>query len=154
MSNNVLELKGSIIKSVTYVPDSLVVTDDQDGTVSVSNKSNDDYEWKVTVDCPRDGSESVAEGFNTYCVTAAHEYAPKGGGVGEEPSELNFYLKLKIKLTTGSEEYEVAVGQGHYSITNNWWIGGEAVHYDDDGATFAGTVGLSGDSDTINFNTI
>jgi hypothetical protein len=154
MANNVLILKGSIIKTVTYVSNSLVVTDNKPGTVSIPNTPNSDYEWKITVDCPRDGSESVAEDFNLYCKTAVHEYAPKGGGVGEEPSELNFYLKIIITLATDNKEYEVAVGQGHYNLTNNWWIGGQVVHYDNDGATFADTVGLSGDSDTINFNTL
>lgn len=151
---SVLILKGSVIKSVSYVDGSLRVTDNKNGTVGVSTTPNADFEWKVTVDCDRDGSEDMAEEFNLYCQSAVHEYAPKYGGVGKEPSELNFWLKLNIQLTTGTKTYEVAVGQGNAGLTNNWWIGGAAVHYDDDGATFAGTVELSGDSDTINLNTI
>jgi hypothetical protein len=150
---SILTLKGSIINSVTYAG-YLDVSNNQNGTVGVSGPDSN-FEWTVKVNCPIDDSSTTAENFNEYCITALHEYAPDRGGVGHEPTELKFWLKLYITLSTApGVVYEVAVGQGSSGLKNNWWIGGEAVIYDANGASFAGTVGLSGDSDTINFNTL
>lgn len=146
-------LKGSIISDVTYVNNSLVVSNGDSGTVKISQGS-DDYTWKVNIDCPRHSSAETAEGFNEYCKSAAHEYAPSGGGVGTEPSGLNFYLKVNIQLTTGEEYQEVALAQGSNFSIENCWIGGASINNDSDGATFEGSVGLSGNSNTINFNTL
>ena len=77
--------------------------------------------------CDRSGSSSVATNFNNACGGASHEYAPSGGG--GTPGSLNFYFGLVSVFNTaqGQGTTTIYLGQGNYSLTNNWWIGGAVV---------------------------
>lgn len=121
------------IKNITYLNGTLHAPSSDKVPQIVINKKSDS-EWEITVYCKRDGSKTYAEDFNRLCGSPYHEYAPNGGGDGSSPDELNLLFGVKIEFEYGSgasavsmSADEVYIGQGHYSATNNWWIGGRST---------------------------
>jgi hypothetical protein len=71
----------------------------------------------------------VANSFNATTGGKVHEYAPDGGS-GGTPKELNFYFGVVVEFSGfpgGPVSTTLYLAQGHYSTTNNWWIGGNTV---------------------------
>jgi len=132
MSENVVTLECDSFSKVTYVSDSLYVTTGQPIT-STPTVTQSENVWTISLDCGREGSETTAEKFN-QAITAGgqyHEFAGKGGG--GVPDKLNFFFQvlIQIKVGSGPTTYDfitpVWLAQGHYLLTNNWWIGCNSI---------------------------
>ena len=127
-SSNVVTLTSPDIRGVTYVNNSLVITPGEDSSppATVQGPTSDKPNvWTITLKADRSGSEGVANQFNSQVGGAPHEYAPDGGGTGHSPEKLNFYFGVDVAF--GSGTVRVYLAQGHYSSTNNWWIGSNSV---------------------------
>jgi hypothetical protein len=126
--SNSVTLTSSLIQNVVYVDNSLVITTGEvytePGTVT-----QDGTTWTIEVEADRKGSAEVATSFNNQVGGASHEYAPDGGGTGHTPNELNFYFAVTITFRIGSGSYNTTVylAQGNKGLSNNWWIGANAV---------------------------
>lgn len=127
-SSNVVtinDLSGTVT-SMSYVDGSACVTSGQDNkpppTITQSGRV-----FTITFLANRKNSSDVATSFNNICGGAAYEWAGSGGG--GRPGSLNFYFGVQINFSTaqGTGSTTVYLGQGHYSLTNNWWIGGSAI---------------------------
>jgi hypothetical protein len=129
-SSNDVTVTGSMITGMSYIPGSFSITSGESSTPPPTFKQ-DGTTWTITIGADRKSSSGVANGFNSVCGGANHEYAPSGGG--GTPSEMNFYfgVDMTIKTDAGSVQVAVYFGQGNYMLTNNWWIGGNGViNYD------------------------
>ena len=143
------------ITGITYVPNSLVISDGQPSTVPPSIEKNGNT-FKITLDAGRHKTTPVADKFNELSGGKQNEYAPEGdSGV---PAQLNFFFEIQIAFSSGglSTFAYVYVGQGSFGSTNNWWIGGKAISKVDT-PQLVYTLGnklftlpLSGDQDTFN----
>lgn len=148
--------QSSAIESITYQNNSLLVTAGQPYKTPPTITSSKGV-WKITLEAGRSKSEPVAEQFIVRSGPAAKEYAPVGGG--GTPGRLNFTFAINILFKTGGK-ITVNLGQGSTPTTNNWWIGGKAIHslakprleYRHAGNIY--TFGLSGDSDTFNMKQV
>jgi hypothetical protein len=111
---------------VTYIAGSAVVTSgesyDDSAAIGVSGNV-----WTITFSADRKGSSDVATSFNSASGGTAYEYAASGGG--ETPDELNFYFTLELAFSTaqGNAIVSLNTGQGHFALSNNWWLGGSIV---------------------------
>ena len=114
--------------------------------------------FTITFLCDRKGSDAVATSFNGSCGGASYEYAASGGG--GTPGSLNFYFGLTAVFNTaqGQGTAMLYLGQGNYSLTNNWWIGGSVVQSSVPNldipigsASQKLYLPLSGDHDSFNF---
>jgi len=111
---------------VTYVAGSAVVTSgesyDDSAAIGVSGNV-----CAITFSADRKGSSDVATSFNNASGGAAYVYAASGGG--GTPDELNFYFTLQLTFSTAQGEAVVSLntGQGHFALSNNWWLGGSIV---------------------------
>jgi hypothetical protein len=126
-SQNTVIIKGSSIKDIRYVDNSLVTTPGQDQTPPASIQPNG-REWRITIKVDRKNSTDVADQFNRRTGGQFNEFAPDGGDKGI-PNELNFYFAVDIEFAVNNDTAtsRIYLGQGHYSETNNWWIGGNTV---------------------------
>jgi hypothetical protein len=102
-SSNTVNLTSSLIESVSYVDGSLVITSGE--------------EYKVPPSITQDGPKWIIE------------LAPDGGGTGKQPDKLNFYFAVRVTFNIGGNRVQetIYLAQGHFSLTNNWWIGGNHV---------------------------
>lgn len=111
---------------VTYIAGSAVVTSGESyvdsAAISVSGKV-----WTITFAADRKGSSEVAKSFNNASGGAAYAYAASGGG--GTPEKLNFYFTLQLTFSTaqGNATVSLNAGQGHFALSNNWWLGGSIV---------------------------
>jgi 1-phosphatidylinositol phosphodiesterase len=167
-SSNTVNIKSKssnlTITKITYVSDTLNAPS---GTDAPAIQKNSDTSWSITLKCDRDGSSAYADSFNDVSGGAYHEYAPDDGGAGKQPDKLNFYFGVSITFAfkDGSNTIPavapvVYLGQGHYSTTNNWWIGGrEAITNVDnktpmllaEGGIDEIVLGISGDTSEFDF---
>ncbi len=161
--DNTIKLHGDMIKEIEYVENSLVITDGQPSSPppKIATPSGQDPNWSVTMKCGRKGSSGVANKFNSECGSKYHEYAPDHGS-GGTPKELNFYFKVVLTVEINNQLYkvrDVRLAQGHYSTTNNWWIGSSNVFNDnkkvlivaDSNGTVVGLLSMSGNHDSFSF---
>jgi hypothetical protein len=127
-SSNSVTLASPLIRSITYINDSLVVTQGEDFSVP-PHISQSGSTWTITLQADRSGSEDVANRFNNTVGGAYHAYAPNGGGTGKQPGTLNFYFEVIVAFYIGGNvvTQHIHLGQGHFSLTNNWWIGSNHV---------------------------
>ena len=83
----------------------------------------------ITVTCDRSGSSGPAEWFTSQCNGI--EYV-KGQSTTDTPKELNFAFTgtFFYGAYPGGQAGQVpmALGQGHESTDNNWWIGSAQFH--------------------------
>jgi len=141
------------IESITCVPNSLVITAGQPSKTPPSIEVKD-HVFKITLEAARKKTAPVADSFNSASGGRSKEYAPSGGG-GSTPKELNFYFAVTIQFAGGSAT--VYLGQGSYSLTNNWWIGGSPIFSEDTprleyrSDTNIVTDSISGNHDTFVF---
>lgn len=144
------------LSSVSYVGNSAHVTADEDFDVPPAITQSGRV-FKITFNADRKGSSAVADSFNASSGGTAFEYAPSGGG--GTPDDLNFWFTLQLDFNTaqGSARVQLNIGQGHYSATNNWWIGGGIVTSSAPslniaiGAGLTLSLPLSGDHDHFEF---
>lgn len=122
---------GLHIKNITYLKGTLHASG---GTNEPSIVRKSDSEWEITVYCKTNRSPEYADEFNTLCGSPYHEYAPDGGGYGKSPEKLNLFFGVQIEFEYVSGPSAISmsadrvyIGQGHYSTTNNWWIGGRST---------------------------
>jgi len=131
VSNNEVTLTGPTIVALKYIPNSFVITTGEANT-QPPTIAQDGAAWVISIGADRKGSEDVANQFKNLTGGGQHEYAPSGGDKSG-PGALNFFFGVTLTLQTDSGRIDVPVylGQGHYSLTNNWWIGGNTVlNYD------------------------
>ena len=127
-SSNVLTItdNSGTLTGMTYVDNSANVTSGQTystpPTIQVSGRV-----FTLTFLANRKNSAAVATAFNAASGGTAFEYAASGGG--STPGEMNFYFSVQISFSTaqGSATALLNIGQGNYSSTNNWWLGGSIV---------------------------
>jgi 1-phosphatidylinositol phosphodiesterase len=142
-SSNTVNIKSKTtnltITKITYLSDTLNAPG---GTAAPTIEKQSDTSWTITLKCDRSGSEAYADSFNDVSGGAYHEYAPDDGGAGKQPDKLNFYFGVSITFaykngstTTTAVAPVVYLGQGHYSTTNNWWIGGRDTVVNTDNKT-------------------
>lgn len=122
--NNSVTLESTQIQTITYIDGSFLITDGQPYESGPTAKNQGSGIWEITVTCGRKKSENVGEKFNALCGGEYHEYAPKGGG--GTPKELNFMFGMLVTFANAAP-ITLYFGQGSYSTTNNWWIGGQNV---------------------------
>lgn len=115
------------IRSIEYVPDSLVITDGQPADVPPSITASAGV-FTIALHAGRDRSTSVAEAFRERCGGGAKMYAPSGGG--GMPDKLNFMFGLTITFQPGGSA-TVYLAEGHHFFIGNWWIGGDPVFSQD-----------------------
>lgn len=127
-SSNTVTITSSLIERISYIPNSLVITEGESSSPPPSIVQ-DASRWIITLEADRSGSEDVADTFNTRVGGAHHEYAPSGGGTGKMPDKLNFYFGLTLTFNVGGTRIstDVYLAQGHYLLTNNWWMGAGAL---------------------------
>jgi hypothetical protein len=128
MSSNAVTITSPLIHSINYISGSLVITTGESSSPPPSVLQSGD-KWTITLEAGRSGSKPVADSFNTLNGGSIHEYAPDGGGTGHTPNELNFYFGVTITFLLDGVQIptQVYFAQGHYSTTNNWWIGANSV---------------------------
>jgi len=144
------------ISNIKYVDGSLVVTSGQPSKVppSISSKNGT---YTITLEAGRSKSKPVANAFNSQSGGSAKEYAPSGGG--GTPNELNFMFAVIFSFDTGGTE-KIYFGQGSFSTTNNWWIGGSSIfsldrpRLEHTSGNKIYTFSLSGDQDTFNLKLV
>ena len=127
-SKNVLKItdKSGTVTAMTYVDSSAQVTAGQKySTPPTIQKSG--RVFTITFSADRKKSSAVANAFNSASGGTAYEYAASGGG--GTPDELNFFFTLQLSVSTaqGAATVPFNVAQGHFSSTNNWWLGGAIV---------------------------
>ncbi|HEU0015618.1 MAG TPA: hypothetical protein VFQ45_18215 [Longimicrobium sp.] len=160
MSSNSVTLTSPLISNVTYVNGSLVITEGESASPP-PNISKNGSTWTLTLEADRQGSESVASSFVNATGGELHEYAPDGGG--GTPEKLNFFYQATVTFQVGAAALPVNVflAQGHYSTTNNWWIGGSSVVNVDDtpllivvgNNAIKAILKISGGTSSFNFDT-
>lgn len=127
-SSNVITItdESRTLTRITVIPGSEVVSSGQDfedpPTISQSGRV-----FTITFLADRKNSSDVADAFNASSGGESFEYAADGGG--GTPRELNFYFSVQLIFSTaqGDAVETLNIGQGHYSLTNNWWLGGAIV---------------------------
>lgn len=125
--SNSVEIKCSDITSISYIKDSLVITEGQPSTppATISQKGD---KWTITMECGRKGNSSVAGQFENMCGGKAHAFSPEAYS-DPTPSNLNFYFGVTVtfKTPTGTRDLNLILAQGHQTLANNWWIGGNCI---------------------------
>lgn len=118
--NEVL-IESDLIKTATYIPDTVMVTKGQpvdpvpiikviDGSVIVILNSG------------RKRTAPVAKKFIELSGGKGHMFTPLGGEAGF-PKELNFMFGLHLEFNDGRES-DIYLGQGGTkTLRNPWWIG-------------------------------
>jgi hypothetical protein len=126
--SNTVVLTSSYIEAVSYIDSSLNITSGEDYELPPSIVRSG-YEWKITLQADRKGSDAVADAFNTTVGGAIHEYAPDQPGTDAQPDSLNFFFGVRITWNVGGLRVtdEVYLGQGHNITGNNWWIGANEI---------------------------
>ena len=128
ITSNKLQIvdKSRTLIGVSYIGGSAVVTSGESFDDSASIAVSGDV-WTITFAADRKGSSDVATSFNTASGGAAYVYAASGGG--GTPDKLNFYFTLQLTFSTAQGEASVSLntGQGHFALSNNWWLGGSIV---------------------------
>jgi hypothetical protein len=128
ITNNTLQIiDGSrTLIGMTYVAGSAIVTSGESYTDSAAIGVSGNV-WTITFAADRKGSSDVATSFNNASGGTAYEYAGSGGG--STPDELNFYFTLELTFSTaqGNATVSLNTGQGHFALSNNWWLGGTIV---------------------------
>jgi hypothetical protein len=117
METNHFYLQGASIKSCTQL--SYSITSGQPyGGLSCSGDT-------ITIMAGRDNSKGVATSFESG-LTGGNMFC-SDGSCGSMPDKLNFFVTMDLTIEVGGQELtlkSLRVGQGHYTFTNNWWIGG------------------------------
>jgi hypothetical protein len=118
------------ISNITYIENSLVLSAGQDHDSAPQTPTKNGNVWTITLNADRNGTSDVAQSFNTNVGGASHEYASsEWGGLGNSPSDLNFYFG--VNLSIGTETITVYLGQGHWGAAhNNWWFGSSALIFE------------------------
>lgn len=126
--SNKVTLTSPMIRRVTYVDKSLIITTGEDSSPppTITREGND---WTIDMAADRKNSTEVAASFSKAVGGSSHMYAPEGGGTGHSPEQLNFYFEVSITFNVGGKDVTnpVYLGQGHHGTTNNWWIGANTV---------------------------
>ena len=117
----------NVISNITYIENSLVVSDGQSHDPNPQTPTKDGNVWTITLNADRSGTPDVAQSFNDIAGGASHEYTSSiSWGLGSSPGDLNFYFG--VNLSIGSETITVYLGQGHHGAgNNNWWFGSSAL---------------------------
>lgn len=77
----------------------------------------------INVKADRHGSESSAKTYDEFVNGASHKiHTAKGSN---EPSKLNF--TVTGVLTINDDEFDICIGQGHYTGENNWHVCSESI---------------------------
>ncbi len=146
--SNSVEIKCSDITSISYIKDSLVITEGQPSTppATISQKGD---KWTITMECGRKGNSSVAGQFENLSGGKNHTFSPVSSS--EKPSNLNFYFEVQVSFKTpsGTKEVTLVMGQGHQTLSNNWWIGGNSVVCDHDQAMIIILKAPTGETDQV-----
>lgn len=142
---------------VTYIAGSVVVTSGESYIDSAAIGVSGNV-WTITFAADRKGSSEVATSFNNASGGAAYAYAASGGG--GTPEKLNFYFRLELTFSTaqGNATVSLNTGQGHFALSNNWWLGGSIVTSSVpcltipiDGTTLTLDLPLSGSTSSFTF---
>lgn len=115
------------IRSISYVPNSLVITTGQPADVPPSITASRGL-FTITLRAGLEKSRQVADAFRSQCGGSSKMFAPSGGGGA--PDELHFMFGVVITFKTGGSA-TLYLAQGHHFLTNNWWMGGDPVFSQD-----------------------
>lgn len=127
--SNKVSIKCNTITSISYIHESLVITNGQPSSPPPTISQSGD-EWSVTMDCGRKGSSPVAGQYTNLCGGVGHITCPSAWS-DTSPANLNFFFGTRVKFTINSIDYTTNIyfGQGHVGVRNNWWIGGPNIAY-------------------------
>lgn len=127
-SSNEFNLTCSSITSMSYLPGSFVITEGQAGSPPPTFVKKGST-WTLTIGADRSNSAPVAESFNGKTGGSLHNYTNASGD--KSPDELNFYLGVVANFDVAGQSVPMTfyLGQGHYGLSNNWWLGGNNVLY-------------------------
>lgn len=115
------------IRSIDYLPNSLVIATGQPADVAPSITAAGGV-FTITLRAGRHRSKQVADTFRSQCGDSPKMFTPSGGG--SAPEELHFMFGVTNSFKTGGPA-TVYLAQGHHFLTNNWWIGGDPVFSQD-----------------------
>lgn len=104
---------------------------DPDGKIKVGNKYSINNEGEIVFSVGRKGSEKVAKWWkeNIYANQTTFNH---------DPEDLNFAFigDLVLNASTSNDVVKktitfknIGLAQGHSGASNNWWFGGEKMHY-------------------------
>jgi hypothetical protein len=114
------------------------VTKKQPYSGTTSDVSNPGAEARIVVKAGRKKSTDVAKWFKTQVGSGQTLVCDSKGNF---PDELNFAVQGTLKMTIGDKKItcqNILVGQGHFGLNNNWWMGGpnmQGAHVSLSGAT-------------------
>lgn len=128
------------IQSLTYVPNSLVITHGQPSSQPASITCSG-TQWTIVLQAGRKGSGDVAASFMTASGGGPGNVCGLDSG-GKTPGELNFFFQVTATFTNGAQVV-LCLGQGHTDSYNNWWIGSPSIQGGD-------TLVVGGDQYSIN----
>jgi hypothetical protein len=125
--SNEVKVKCSTITSVVYIDKSLVITSGQPSAPPPSISHSGDT-WTITMECGRKGSGKVASQFTSTSGGVGKVISPTSMS-DKSPDDLNFFFGVTVCFNVNNENFytDIYLGQGHRSLRNNWWIGGENV---------------------------
>eukprot|EP00486_Rosalina_sp_Unknown_P001431 CAMPEP_0201573276 /NCGR_PEP_ID=MMETSP0190_2-20130828/17021_1 /ASSEMBLY_ACC=CAM_ASM_000263 /TAXON_ID=37353 /ORGANISM="Rosalina sp." /LENGTH=207 /DNA_ID=CAMNT_0048000023 /DNA_START=42 /DNA_END=665 /DNA_ORIENTATION=+ len=103
--------------------------------VTSNNNSVPQSDGSIDVIAGRKGDKDNAKWFKTNLQDGVALYSTSNNDPSV-PDKLNFAIYGKLIFGLSGVEYtlnDVVIGQGHFSTTNNWWIGGKDFQEFEDG---------------------
>jgi hypothetical protein len=153
--NNVTLQSGSgLVTAISYNGD-LTVTSGAP-YMGVSIDDSDLTNIVITVEADRQGSTDVASWYNGKLDNSPLRMTAEQSVLASDsmPGSLNF--AFSVDLTVSGYKFTVYLGQGNYSLTNNWWFGSLdllAVHLPA-GITFAALFDAEVRNPRLNVNLV
>lgn len=127
---NEVKLTLDAIKSIYYIPNSLVVSEGQpfETPPAINPPTLPGSTWSIVLKAGRHKTSAVASSFIAISGGKGHVYSPDSSGTNT-PDELNFYFAVQVNLELGGQSNSMTLylGQGNHGTTNNWWIGGGSL---------------------------
>ena len=121
--DNDVYIQATGVTSCNFEVTNYSITEDQ--PYSGVSAYMEDNQCKITVKAGRKGSDEVADWFYAQVDTGNAVACDSSGPM---PDELNFAVEGVLTLERGGETVmcdNVILAQGHYTGSNNWWLGGE-----------------------------
>lgn len=104
---------------------------DPEGKIKLGNKYSINKDGEIVFSVGRKGSKTVAEWWKDR-IAADHTT------FNHDPEELNFAFIGDLVLNASTSDGDICktitfknigLAQGHAGASNNWWFGGETMHY-------------------------
>lgn len=124
--HNIVTLQGACIKNVTWIPDTLRVSQGQQSGQD-PKISRDGDRWLIDVYCGRHKTSDLTVEFNAVNASQNHMWNPSASD--RRPTELNFFVGVQVEFLVNETLREVVFyfAQGSNVLGNNWWIASSSM---------------------------